>query len=170
MNTPGLISRLRRAYEIFILAASTLRSPLLLTLRLYWGWAFFETGKGKLMNLGATSEFFASLGIPLPALNAAVAGSVECFGGLLLLIGLASRLTALPLMFTMIVAYLTADLAVVRNIFADPEAFVTAAPFLFLLAATVVFVFGPGAFSIDRLISRKFSAPASKGDLQPQLA
>ena len=38
--------------------ASFLPDPLLLAMRLYWGWQFFETGKGKLMNLDKTTEFF----------------------------------------------------------------------------------------------------------------
>ena len=77
--------------------ASFLPDPLLLGIRLYWGWQFFQTGKGKLMNLDNTTGFFIELGIPFPKLNAIIAGSTECFGGLLLLVGLASRLTAVPL-------------------------------------------------------------------------
>lgn len=129
--------------------ASHLRDPLLLAIRLYWGWQFFQTGKGKLMNLDNTTGFFIELGIPFPKLNAIIAGSTECFGGLLLLVGLASRLTVLPLILTMIVAYLTADREKLTGIFDDPDAFVTAAPFLFLFAALIVFTFGPGRFSAD---------------------
>jgi putative oxidoreductase len=55
----------------------------LLAIRVYWGWQFFQTGKGKLMNFDRTVEFFTSLNIPLPAVNAAMAGTVECLGGLL---------------------------------------------------------------------------------------
>ena len=47
--------------------------------------------KGKLSNIGKISEFFASLGIPLPTLNAYFIGSLECFGSLLIIVGLASR-------------------------------------------------------------------------------
>ncbi len=129
--------------------SSFLPDPLLLIMRLYWGWQFFQTGKGKLMNLDKTASFFMELGIPLPKLNALMAGGTECFGGLLLLAGLASRLAAVPLIFTMIVAYLTAEREAVTGLFADPDAFVSAAPFLFLLAALIVFTFGPGRFSVD---------------------
>lgn len=135
--------------------ATYLPDPLLLAIRLYWGWQFFETGKGKLMNLERTVGFFTELGIPLPKLNAIMAGSTECFGGLLLLIGLGSRFITIPLMFTMIVAYLTADSEAVKGIFADPDAFVTAAPFLFLLASLIVFTFGPGRFSADAMLRRQ---------------
>lgn len=134
--------------------ASYLPNPLLLGIRLYWGWQFFITGKGKLTNLEATASFFGDLGLPLPKLQALMAGSVECFGGLFLLVGLASRLTAVPLIFTMIVAYLTAHHEVVTGIWADSDAFVTAPPFLFLLAAVIIFVFGPGKFSADARLRR----------------
>ena len=136
--------------------AALLADPLLLAIRLYWGWQFMTRGWGKLMNLGDTSEYFSSLGLPLPQLNAILASSTECFGGLLLLLGLFSRFISIPLIFTMVVAYLTADIKVVKGIFADPDAFVSAAPFLFMLAAVLVFVFGPGKFSTDELLHRRF--------------
>ena len=43
-----------------------LQSPLLLVIRVYWGWQFFLTGKGKLEHLPRTTAFFQSLGIPHP--------------------------------------------------------------------------------------------------------
>ncbi|MFZ4763318.1 MAG: DoxX family protein [Roseimicrobium sp.] len=141
----------------FTQCASLLQSPFLLLVRLYWGWAFFETGKGKLMSLEQTTDFFTSLGLPMPGVNAVMAGATECFGGLLLLVGLGSRLVSVPLAFTMVVAYLTADLEVVKNIFADADAFLEAAPFQFLFAAVLVLAFGPGKLSIDHLIARRLN-------------
>jgi putative oxidoreductase len=168
MNTPGLIPRITDTYALLVRLASSLRSPLLLVLRLYWGWSFFQTGMGKLGNLGQTAEFFGTLGIPFPTLNAAMAGATECFGGLLLLVGLASRLVTLPLIITMIVAYLTADLEAVKGIFSDPDKFLEAAPFLFLLTCVIVFVFGPGAFSLDHLLGKKLAPVASAKAESPQ--
>ena len=135
--------------------AGFLESPFLLAIRLWWGWSFFLTGKGKLLNLEKTTGFFTDLGLPLPKLNAIAAGSVECFGGLLLLAGLFSRLVSVPLMFTMIVAYATADKEALAAIFSDTDKFTGAAPFLFLLASAIVFVFGPGKLSLDALLFRK---------------
>lgn len=137
--------------------ASFLRDPLLLGIRLYWGWQFFLTGKGKLGNLEGTTEFFAGLGLPYAKLNAIMAGSTECFGALFLLVGLFSRVVTVPLMFTMIVAYLTAHMDVVKTIWSDSDSFVTAPPFLFLLACVIIFTFGPGKFSADGLRRRKQS-------------
>ena len=82
-------------------------------------------------------------------------GGTECFGGLLLLAGLGSRLVCLPLIFTMIIAYSTAEIDSVKKIFDDPDKFVSAAPFLFMLACFIVLAFGPGVFSLDWLLEKK---------------
>jgi putative oxidoreductase len=140
--------------------ASYLPDPLLLGIRLYWGWQFFLSGKGKLGNLEGTTEFFAELGLPFAKLNAVMAGSTECFGGLLLLAGLFSRVVSVPLIGTMVVAYLTAHLDVVKTLWSDSDAFVTAAPFLFMFASVIVFTFGPGKFSVDEMLRRRGSAKA----------
>ena len=132
-----------------------LRSPLLLLVRLYWGWGFFQTGKGKLMHLERTAGYFASLNIPAPKLNAIAAGSVECAGGLLLLLGLGGRVVPVPLIFTMLVAYATAESEALHALTSDPDKFTSAAPFLFLLAAVLVLDFGPGQLSLDAAFGRK---------------
>ena len=144
-------------YNLWVKAVSCLQSPLLLAMRLYWGWQFFQTGKGKLMNLDRTTGFFQSLNIPHPHLNAIMAGCTECFGGLFLLLGLGSRVLTIPLIVTMCVAYLTADPDRVKAIFSDPDKFVTADEFLFLLTTVIVLIFGPGKFSLDWLIAKRFS-------------
>jgi len=144
----------RKLYGWLIAVGNALRSPVLLTIRLYWGWEFFLTGKGKLLDLSKPTEYFASLGIPLPHFNAILAGCTECFGGLLLLVGLASRLITLPMMILLVVAYLTADSEAARAIFSDPDKFLGAAEFQFLFAVVIVFVCGPGAFSLDALLAR----------------
>ncbi len=130
----------------------------LLVIRLYWGWAFFLTGKGKLLNLEKTTGFFSSLDLPLPKLNAIMAGSTECVGGLLLMVGLGSRLTSAALIFTMSVAYATAHREELGQIFSDTDKFTEAAPFLFLLASVIVFAFGPGKLSADARLGKQAMA------------
>ena len=149
-------------YNLWVKAISCLQSPLLLVIRLYWGWQFFQTGKGKLMNLDRTAGFFQSLNIPHPHLNAVMAGCTECFGGLCLLLGLGSRVLTIPLIFTMSIAYLTAESDALHAIFSDPDKFVSAAPFEFMFAAIIVLVFGPGKFSLDWLLARTLSPKAVK--------
>jgi putative oxidoreductase len=143
---------------------TAIQPVLLLAIRLYWGWSFFSTGRGKLAHLDKITEFFASLGIPMPHANAAIAGSVECVGGLLILAGLFSRVVAIPLIFTLCVAYATAERESLQAIFSDPDKFTGATPFLFLLAMVIVFAFGPGALSLDRLLfGRKRAVAVNAG-------
>lgn len=149
-------------FRWFVPPASACQSLVLLVVRLYWGWGFFLTGKGKLMDLSRVTAFFQSLGIPLPHAQAILVGGTECVGGLLLLAGLCSRLISIPLTILLTVAYLTADLDKVKVIFSDPDKFLTADQFLFLFVAVLVLAFGPGKFSIDWLIQRKVAPPSSE--------
>ena len=135
--------------------AGWMQPLLLLVIRGWWGWSFFLTGKGKLLHLDRTATFFAELNIPFPQLNAFMAGTTECLGGLLLLLGLGSRLASVPLSFTMLVAYATADQAALHAIFTDTDKFTGATPFLFLLACLIIFTIGPGKISLDTLLTRK---------------
>lgn len=147
--------QIRPVLARFDALAAHLQSPLLLVVRLYWGIAFAQTGWGKLRNLDRTAGFFESLNIPLPKLNAIIAGATECGGGVLLALGLFTRPAAAPLVFTMLVAYATADREALMAITSDPDKFLGAAPFLFLFAALLVLAFGPGRWSLDRLCAWK---------------
>ena len=147
---------IEKRYGWLITIGNALRSPLLLVIRLYWGWEFFLTGKGKLTDLSKPGQYFESLGIPFPHFSALLAGCTELIGGLLLLVGLANRLISVPLMILLVTAYFTADSDVVRAIFSDPDKFLSATEFQFLFAVVIVFVFGPGALSLDALIGKYF--------------
>jgi putative oxidoreductase len=160
-----LLHLIGRAYKRFVGVADLLQSPLLLALRVYFFWQLFQTGQGKLSNIGKIIDFFTSLGIPAPTINAYFVSSLECFGGLLLIIGLASRPIALMVATSMFVAYWTADHEALVNMFSDPDKFVQAAPFPFLLTALIVVAFGPGLFSVDALLKRVIGqkAPSASG-------
>jgi putative oxidoreductase len=136
--------------------ANWLQSILLLIFRLTWGWQFFTTGQGKLQNHAKVVEFFTSLNIPFPDLNAWFVGGVETVGGVLLLAGLASRPVGLILTINMIVAYLSVDddRAKVFNVLKEPDKFLQADPFFFLLTAALVLAFGAGIFSVDAILAR----------------
>ncbi len=145
---------IEKFYCWLIAIGNALRSPLLLIIRLYWGWEFFLTGKGKLTDLSKPAQYFESLGVPLPHFSALLAGCTELIGGLLLLVGLASRLISIPLMILLVTAYFTADSDAVRAIFSNPDKFLSATEFQFLFAVVIIFVFGPGALSLDALIRK----------------
>ena len=129
-----------------------LQSPLLLAVRMYWGWQFFQAGSGKLGNLAQVTEFFTTLGISYPGLNAHFVAYLEAVGGVLIFVGLASRLIAIPLVINMTVAYLTADREAFFSIFSDPGKFYVADPYTFWFASLLVLVFGPGKISLDELM------------------
>lgn len=82
-------------------------APLLL--RIFLAPIFIIAGYGKLTALEDTAYYFGEfLGMPAPMLMALLAGLAEFVGGIAILIGLATRWFAIPLMFTMIVAATTA--------------------------------------------------------------
>jgi putative oxidoreductase len=147
--------------KIHALLAKTgriLQSPLLLVIRLYWGWQFFVDGKGKLTHLDRVTAYFASLNIPAPRLNCILASTTECVCGMLLLIGLLSRFASLALIGVMSVAYLTAEKEALNSFFSDPDKFTGATPFLFLFAALIVFAFGSGKIALDTLVFKDKAA------------
>ena len=148
---------LKRYYGLLIQVSSSLQSPFLLAVRLYWGWQFIETGWGKLTDIGKVIGFFTDLGIPAPVLNAYFVSGLEFAGGLLLFLGLGSRLIALPLVIDMLVAYITADREALFSILSNPDKFMGAAPFTFLIASIIVLIFGAGAISVDDLLARRMS-------------
>jgi putative oxidoreductase len=142
-------------YSRFAAAASMLQSPFLLVIRLYWGWQLVQTGWGKLHGIPKITEFFASLNIPFPGFNAHFVAGLEFFGGILLIVGLGSRLVGLLMAINMFVAYWTADHEALTAIFSDPGKFYVADPFTFLFASVIVLVFGAGLFSLDALIEKR---------------
>lgn len=131
-----------------------LQSPMLLAVRLYWGWQFAQTGWGKLHSIAKITDFFVSLNIPFPAANAHFISGLELFGGILLILGLCSRPIAFLLSCNMFVAYWTADHEALVSIFSDPGKFYVADPFTFLFASLMILIFGAGLYSIDTLIAK----------------
>jgi putative oxidoreductase len=155
-----LLLRLRLLYQRFFGLIDYLRSPFLLTVRLYWGWQLIQSGWGKLHNLGKVTEFFTSLNLPMPGQMAVLISCVEFFGGIFLALGLLSRLTALVLTVNMIMAYVTADREALHSIFSDPDKFYAAAPYTFLIASLIILIFGPGKVSLDTVLEHWFASPA----------
>lgn len=78
--------------------------------RITIGWVFAESGWGKIQNLGQVTEFFKSLNIPMAEIQAPMVSGIELVAGVLILLGLFSRLAALPLIGIMVVAIFTAKL------------------------------------------------------------
>jgi len=143
---------LKTCYLRFTSAASALLSPFLLIVRLYWGWQLIQTGWGKLHNIPHVTEFFTSLGIPFPGLNARFVSTTELVGGILLGIGLFSRPVALLIAADMFVAYWTDGREQLLSFFSDPGKFYSYDAYTYLFAALLILVFGAGKISVDHLI------------------
>ena len=134
---------------------SRLQSPFLLAVRLYWGWQFAQTGWGKMHNIAKITAFFTTLNIPFPAFSAHFIAGLEFFGGILLILGLGTRLVGFLLAGNMFVAYWTADREALGSIFSDPGKFYVADPFTFLFASLIVLIFGAGLLSLDHILEKR---------------
>lgn len=149
-------------YARFAALASYLQSPFLLLIRLYWGWQLVQSGWGKLHNLDKVTQFFTTLNIPFPAACAHFVASLELVGGILLILGLGSKLIGLLLSVNMLVAYWTADREALLAIFSDPGKFYAADPYTFLFASAIILIFGAGLFSLDALLANRCRAWVAK--------
>src|SRR3954447_8657688 len=121
-----------------------------LVMRLVIGYVFMLTGWGKLNNLPQMIQNFTEWGIPFPHLLTPFVSGVEFFGGILLILGLFTRIPAAMLAVVMLVAIKSAkwdNVDSVETLLGFEEATYFAA-FLWLAIA------GPGAISLDRLLLR----------------
>jgi putative oxidoreductase len=151
---------IQKLYGLLVRVASSLQPAFLLCIRVYFGlWpaGIAVNGWGKLHNLGRVTQFFASLGLPAPGATATFVATFEFVAGILLAIGLLSRVAALGLVIDMLTAYITSDREVLSNFFADPSKFYNADPFIYLAVALVILIFGPGMLALDYLIEKKYA-------------
>jgi putative oxidoreductase len=118
--------------------------------RLVIGVVFTHSGLGKLSNLDQVTRFFASQGIPFPELQAPFVAAVELGCGALVLVGLATRISAAPLIGTMAVALATALAPKISGV----NALFGLAEFLYVVLLVQLVVGGAGPLSLDRLVAR----------------
>jgi putative oxidoreductase len=144
-----------RARGLKVVAALAFLAPLVT--RLVMGQAYYQTGSGKIENFANTVSFFTELGIPFPEANAFFVSRLEFWGGLLLVVGLLTRVVALGLASTMLVALATADRATFLGALSGSgDAGLTdVVPFVYLLFLGWLVLFGPGALSLDALVVRQ---------------
>jgi putative oxidoreductase len=124
--------------------------------RITVGWVFMLSGWGKLHNLPQVTENFIGWHIPFPHFFTPLTSGIEFFGGLFLLLGLLTRISAGALGVTMIVAIKSAkwgDVDSLETLLGFDE-FEYLALFLWLAIA------GPGAVSLDHVLMRWRSKPA----------
>jgi len=157
----NILSSIRTLYSWAVRVSSLLQSPFLLFVRLYWGWQLSTNGWAKLHNLARVTDYFNSLGVPHPGFTAPFVASTELVCGILLAVGLFSRFAGLVLTIDMANAYVFGDREALLSFFSDPDKFTAAAPYTILFAALLILIFGPGLFSLDTLLLRRFPYPQS---------
>ena len=135
-------------------------APLLM--RIYFGYFWTETGWGKIHNLDAFAQRFVGWGIPYPHLSAALAGYTEWVGGILLMLGLFTRLVSIPLMFNMFVALVSVKMKEVTSI----DDFVEMDEVLYMFILFWLIMTGPGRVSVDHLIRRALGLGHSAEGMQ----
>jgi putative oxidoreductase len=118
--------------------------------RLTVGLVFFQSGWGKLHDLAKVTDYFMELGLPAPAFQATLASTTEFVCGSLLLLGLATRFAAVPLMITMSVAIRTAQWSQVDSL----GSLFGLVEFLYIALLLWLSTAGPGPLSVDWLIER----------------
>ena len=151
-----------RIYARFTSLLNRLQNPLLLAIRLYWGWQFAQDGWGKLTHLARVADFFASLNLPAPHATATVVALVEFLGGIFFAAGIASRLTSLVLFVNMTMAYLSVpdDRVNFFRILSKPDDFYGATPYTYWFAALLILILGPGSLAFDTVIRRRWMLAA----------
>ena len=128
-----------------------------LVVRLAVGLEFFGSGLGKLGKLSGLIQYFRSLGIPAPEIQAPFVAATELLCGALIVVGLLTRPAAVMLGGVMLVAIVTA---------AAPEKHITASwhglleflylpEVLLLLLLAWLVVAGPGRASLDARLGRR---------------
>lgn len=137
-------------YDLPIAVASRLAWLAPLVARVTVGWVFVSTGWGKLHNLQKIIDYFTELGIPYPQYQAPFASATEFFCGFLVLVGLATRVAAIPLIFVMLVAIRSAQWENIDS----PAALFGLVESAYIAIFAWLAIAGPGPISVDGLIAR----------------
>jgi putative oxidoreductase len=129
----------------------------LAVLRVVLGVTFILHGGQKLFVFGfdGVTGAFTQMGIPAPGFFGPFVALVEFFGGIAITLGLLTRLAALGIAATMVVAILTVHL---KNGFFAPTG--VEFPLSLLGSAIALIVAGAGAFSLDALVGKRLNAGA----------
>jgi putative oxidoreductase len=121
-----------------------------LVVRVVFGYFWLETGIAKVHNLDGFTQRFVGWGIPFPAFSAMLSAWTELVGGLLLILGLLTRLVCIPMLINMAVAV---TLVVSSNLMGLDD-YVEADEVVYSLIFFWLLIAGPGKVSVDTLLAR----------------
>ena len=133
-----------------------------LAVRIVVGWVFLWSGWEKLHALPRMIQNFREWGIPAPELLTPLASGIEFAGGLLLLVGLFTRLASIPMMVVMMVAIAAAKWGDVDSL----ETLLGFEEVSYFVMFGYLAVAGPGPLSLDHLVlkaTRRDRLPSAYG-------
>ncbi len=135
-------------YSCLVAKLQSFRSIPLLMIRLVLAYGFYGPAMMKWADIKAIGEWFGSMGIPAPMLNAYMAASTEILGVILLALGLFARVISFPLIVVMIVAIVSVHWG--NGFEAGNNGFEI--PLYYLIMLITIIVFGAGKYSLDYFI------------------
>lgn len=128
--------------------------------RLTVGWVFLWSGWGKLQDLPRITQAFVEWGIPWPHFLTPLTASIEFFGGIFLLLGFLTRISAGALGVTMIVAIKAARWGEVDSL----ETLLGFDEFEYLALFLWLAIAGSGPVSVDHVLQRWYDRGTRSGD------
>ena len=147
-----MMQRIAKLHYSAVKLLDYLKSPLLLAIRLYWGFELAQDGWGKLHNLDKVTGYFATLNLPQPHMTALGVSLLELIGGACFALGLGTRLFAFLLFANMTVAFLVAEPEAFAAILSDPDKFQAATAYNDWFATLLILILGPGYLAVDTLV------------------
>lgn len=131
--------------------------PAAILVRLLVGGVFLAEGIQKFLfsdDLGVGR--FTKIGIPRPEIMAPFVGVVEIVCGALLILGLLTRLAAIPLIIDMLVAIYTTKIPILHDRGFWSMAHEARTDYCMLLGSIFLLIVGAGAWSLDaRLMAKR---------------
>ncbi len=134
-------------YMMFTLVTEYFQSIVLLIARLMIAYGFYEPAMSKWNDIDSVAQWFGSMGIPFPTINAYMAAGTEILGVGLLVLGLFTRLISLPLIIIMIVAIFTVHIG--NGFSAGSNGFEI--PLYYMVFLMIFVTQGAGKFSLDNI-------------------
>ena len=129
---------------------STDNSRTTMLIRLMVGAVFVAEGIQKfLLPAERGAGRFEKIGLPSPEFLGAFVGSVEMVCGLLLLIGLFTRLAAIPLIIIMLVAIFSTKIPILADVGFWEFAHASRTDWAMLLGSIFLLIRGGGSWSVD---------------------
>lgn len=127
-------------------------APLLLC-RIVVGLIFLSEGLQKFFLAGPGVERFTKIGFSNPTFWTYFTGSFEILCGILILIGLVTRLAAIPLLIIMLVAFVTTKIPILTGKGFWSFAHEYRTDFAMTLLLILLLIYGGGNHSVDRKLS-----------------